>query len=57
MFESIPLTAIRCAGMCELMKDDQGRYRRIRLKLSESLLKYRPRSDLINTLLHGIIIL
>ncbi|KAK4942625.1 hypothetical protein LTR66_010790 [Elasticomyces elasticus] len=41
-----------CAGICELVKDDQGKYRRIRLKLSEALLKYRPRSDTVNTLLH-----
>lgn len=34
------------------MKDDEGKYRRIRLKLSEPLLKFRPREDTINTLLH-----
>ncbi|KAK5153786.1 SprT-like family-domain-containing protein [Cryomyces antarcticus] len=44
-----------CAGICELTKDDQGKYRRVRLKLSEPLLKYRPRSDTINTLLHEAI--
>ena len=44
-----------CAGMCELVKDDKGKYRRIRLKMSEPLLKYRPRSDTINTLLHEAI--
>lgn len=44
-----------CAGMCELVKDDEGQYRRIRLKLSEALLKYRPRHDTINTLLHEAI--
>lgn len=44
-----------CAGICELVKDDEGKYRRIRLKLSEALLKYRPRSDTINTLLHEAI--
>lgn len=44
-----------CAGMCELVKDDEGKYRRIRLKMSEPLLKYRPRSDTINTLLHEAI--
>lgn len=44
-----------CAGICELVKDDAGKYRRIRLKLSEALLKYRPRSDTINTLLHEAI--
>jgi hypothetical protein len=44
-----------CAGMCELVKDDEGKYRRIRLKLSEPLLKYRPRSDTIDTLLHEAI--
>jgi hypothetical protein len=43
------------AGMCELVKDDEGKYRRIRLKLSEPLLKYRPREDTINTLLHEAI--
>ncbi|KAF2088956.1 hypothetical protein K490DRAFT_72620 [Saccharata proteae CBS 121410] len=41
-----------CAGICELTKDPSGAYRRIRLKLSEPLLKFRPRSDTINTLLH-----
>ena len=44
-----------CAGLCELVKDVEGKYRRIRLKLSEPLLKYRPRSDTINTLLHEAI--
>ncbi|KAF2422402.1 hypothetical protein EJ08DRAFT_653184 [Tothia fuscella] len=44
-----------CAGICELVKDDEGKYRRIRLKLSEPLLKYRPRSDTIDTLLHEAI--
>ena len=44
-----------CAGICELVKDDEGKYRRIRLKLSEPLLKYRTRSDVINTLLHEAI--
>ncbi|KAI9677345.1 MAG: hypothetical protein M1822_008152 [Bathelium mastoideum] len=44
-----------CAGICELVKDDQGKYRRIRLKLSEPLLKYRPQSDTVNTLLHEAI--
>jgi hypothetical protein len=44
-----------CAGMCELIKDDEGKYRRIRLKLSEPLLKYRPRSDTVNTLIHEAI--
>ena len=46
---------VSCAGICELVKDEQGKYRRIRLKLSEPLLKYRPRSDTINTLLHEAI--
>ncbi|KAH0542005.1 hypothetical protein FGG08_003554 [Glutinoglossum americanum] len=41
-----------CAGICELIKDDHGKYKPIRLKLSEALLKYRPREDIINTLLH-----
>ena len=44
-----------CAGICELVKDDEGKYRRIRLKMSEPLLKYRPRTDTINTLLHEAI--
>ena len=44
-----------CAGICELVKDEEGKYRRIRLKLSEALLKYRPQSDTINTLLHEAI--
>lgn len=46
------LTFERCAGICELTKDDEGKYRRIRLKLSSPLLQFRPRSDLLNTLLH-----
>lgn len=43
-----------CAGICELVQDpDNGnKHSRIRLKLSESLLKFRPRSDVVNTLLH-----
>lgn len=44
-----------CAGICELVKDDAGKYTRIRLKLSEPLLRYRPRSDVLNTLLHEAI--
>jgi hypothetical protein len=44
-----------CVGICELVKDDEGKYRRIRLKLSEALLKYRPRFDTVNTLLHEAI--
>ncbi|GAB7352437.1 hypothetical protein MBLNU459_g2853t1 [Dothideomycetes sp. NU459] len=45
-----------CAGICELVKDPAtGKYTLIRLKLSEPLLKYRPRSDLIDTLLHECI--
>ncbi|KAH7054525.1 SprT-like family-domain-containing protein [Macrophomina phaseolina] len=44
-----------CAGICELLKDAQGKYTRIRLKLSEPLLKFRPRSDTVNTLLHEAI--
>lgn len=43
------------AGMCELVKDEEGKFRRIRVKLSEALLKYRPREDTINTLLHEAI--
>ncbi|KAF2761965.1 hypothetical protein EJ05DRAFT_472908 [Pseudovirgaria hyperparasitica] len=45
----------RCAGICELVKDEQGKYRRILLKLSEALLKYRARDDTVNTLLHEAI--
>ncbi|KAI9847079.1 MAG: hypothetical protein M1837_003197 [Sclerophora amabilis] len=44
-----------CAGICELVKDDEGKYRKIRLKLSEALLKYRPREDTVDTLLHEAI--
>ena len=46
-----------CAGICELVRnpDDGNKYTRIRLKLSEPLLKFRPRSDVINTLLHEAI--
>ncbi|KAI9756897.1 MAG: hypothetical protein M4579_003651 [Chaenotheca gracillima] len=44
-----------CAGICELVKDDEGKYRRIRLKLSEPLLKYRPREDTVDTLIHEAI--
>ncbi|KAF2667516.1 hypothetical protein BT63DRAFT_294081 [Microthyrium microscopicum] len=41
-----------CAGICELTRDKTTRQNRVKLKLSEPLLKYRPRSDLLNTLLH-----
>ncbi|TKA33773.1 hypothetical protein B0A50_00609 [Salinomyces thailandicus] len=46
-----------CAGICELVRDpgNGNKYTRIRLKLSEPLLKFRPRSDVINTLLHEAI--
>lgn len=46
-----------CAGICELVRDpnNENKFTRIRLKLSEPLLKYRPRSDVINTLLHEAI--
>ncbi|KAF2808468.1 uncharacterized protein BDZ99DRAFT_390796 [Mytilinidion resinicola] len=44
-----------CAGICELTKDNEGKYRRIRLKLSEPLLKFRPREDTVDTLLHEAI--
>ncbi|KXS97863.1 hypothetical protein AC578_7645 [Pseudocercospora eumusae] len=46
-----------CAGICELLRDpaNGNKYTRIRLKLSEPLLKYRPRSDVLNTLLHECI--
>jgi hypothetical protein len=38
-----------------LSKDDEGKYRRIRVKLSEPLLQYRSRFDVINVLLHEAI--
>ena len=43
-----------CAGICELVRDpdNENKYTKVRLKLSEPLLKFRPRSDVINTLLH-----
>lgn len=46
-----------CAGICELVRDPKNgnKYTRIRLKLSEPLLKFRPRSDVIDTLLHEAI--
>jgi hypothetical protein len=46
-----------CAGICELVRDpDNGnKFTRIGLKLSEPLLKFRPRSDVIDTLLHEAI--
>jgi hypothetical protein len=46
-----------CAGICELVRDPQNgnKYTRIRLKLSEPLLKFRPRSDVVDTLLHEAI--
>ncbi|EOD51277.1 putative zinc finger rad18 domain-containing protein [Neofusicoccum parvum UCRNP2] len=44
-----------CAGICELVKDSGGQYSKIRLKLSEPLLKFRPRSDAVDTLLHEAI--
>ena len=46
-----------CAGICELVRDpDNGnKFTRIRLKLSEPLLKFRPRRDVIDTLLHEAI--
>ncbi|KAF1816776.1 hypothetical protein P152DRAFT_426047 [Eremomyces bilateralis CBS 781.70] len=43
-----------CAGICELLKDNAGKYRRIRVKLSEPLLKYRTREDTVNTFLHEL---
>jgi hypothetical protein len=45
------------AGICELMRDprNDNQLTRIRLKLSEPLLKYRNRSDVVNTLLHEAI--
>lgn len=49
------LTNPRSAGLCELIKDDQGEYRRVRVKLSSALLQFRPRSDMVNTLLHEAI--
>jgi hypothetical protein len=47
-----------CAGICELIQDpqnDNNKYTRIRLKLSEPLLKFRPRADVIDTLLYEAI--
>jgi hypothetical protein len=45
-----------CAGICELAQDPETKnYTRIRVKLSEPLLKLRSRSDLLNTLLHECI--
>ena len=45
-----------CAGICELRKDPAtSRYTRISVKLSEPLLKFRPRSDTLETLLHEAI--
>ncbi|KAF2031953.1 hypothetical protein EK21DRAFT_110401 [Setomelanomma holmii] len=45
-----------CAGICELSKDPStNKFTRIRLKLSTSLLQYRPRTDTVNTLLHEAI--
>ncbi|OCK86410.1 hypothetical protein K432DRAFT_376728 [Lepidopterella palustris CBS 459.81] len=44
-----------CAGICELTKDKEGKYRRTHVKLSEPLLKFRPREDTIDTLLHEAI--
>lgn len=46
-----------CAGICELVRDPENgnKYSKTRLKLSEPLLKYRPRSDVVNTLLHEAI--
>ena len=46
-----------CAGICELVRDPHNgnKFTRIRLKLSEPLLKFRPRSDVIDTLLHEAI--
>ena len=40
-----------CAGLC--LYEKRGRYCSVRL--SEPLLKFRPRSDMINTLLHEMI--
>lgn len=46
-----------CAGICELVRDptNNNKFTKMRLKLSEPLLKFRPRSDVINTLLHEAI--
>ena len=55
-FLTTSLTCIRCAGLCELFKDPStGKFTRIRLKMSTPLLQYRPRFDIINTLLHEAI--
>jgi hypothetical protein len=54
---SCPPRLTLCAGICELTQDPQSgnKYTRIRLKLSEPLLKFRPRADAIDTLLHEAI--
>ena len=46
-----------CAGICELVRDPKNgnKFTRIRLKLSEPLLRYRSRTDVIDTLLHEAI--
>ena len=41
----------RCAGLCVY----EGKGGLCSVRLSEPLLKYRPRSDLVNTLLHEMI--
>lgn len=48
------LTSRVLVGICELVREPNNgnKYSRVRLKLSEPLLKYRPRSDVLNTLLH-----
>ena len=45
------------AGICELMRDPKNgdQLTRIRIKLSEPLLKHKARSDVVNTLLHEAI--
>jgi hypothetical protein len=48
---SWPLSA-RSAGICELVKDDTGKFSRVRIKLSEPLLQLRSRTDVVSTLLH-----
>lgn len=47
--------ATRCAGLCRYMMHPSLEARMCDIALSEPLLKYRPRSDLINTLIHEMI--
>ena len=44
---------LRCAGLC--VWSSRGSQYDVEIKLSEPLLKFRPRNDLIDTLLHEMI--